>query len=115
MTTPPEAPSHIDQAADERHEAARRYVQQLRVFYAHTGVFAASMLVIFTVNLLTNLSAGTAGEWTAWWSVRALLGWSSGIAVHGVVVRLNGPSLSSTTWEQRHIDRILGGSAQQRP
>ena len=108
MTTPAEASSHLDQAADRREEAARRYVQQLRVFYVHAAVFAAGMTVIFAVNLLTNLSAGIAGEWSAWWSVWALIGWGAGIAVHGLVVRLNRPSPSPAMWEQRQIDRILG-------
>ena len=108
MSAPPEASSKLDHAIGEREEAARRYVEQLRAFYVHAAVFAAGMVVIFAVNLLTNLSAGIAGEWTAWWSVWALLGWGAGIAVHGLVVRLNRPSLSSSTWEQRQIDRMLG-------
>ena len=83
MSTPSEAPRRTDQVADERQEAARRYVEQLRAFYVHAGVFAASMLVIFGVNLFVNLSAGSAGDWSAWWSVWALIGWGAGIAVHG--------------------------------
>ena len=108
MTTPTEAPSQIDQAADEREEAARRYVQQLRVFYVHAAVFAGSMAVNVAVNLFVNLSAGIAREWSAWWSIWALIGWGAGIAVHGLVVRLNRPSRSPATWQQRQIDRILG-------
>ncbi len=101
MTTPPEAPIHIDQAADERHEAARRYVQQLGVFYVHAAVFAGSMAINLAVNLLVNLNTGIAGEWSAWWSLWALIGWGAGIAVHGFVVRLNRPTFSPSTWEQR--------------
>ena len=108
MTTPTEAPSQIGHAADDREQAARRSVEQLRVFYVHATVFAAGMTVIFAVNVLTNLSAGVAGEWSAWWSVWPLIGWGAGIAVHGLVVRLNRPSFSSSTWEQRQIDRMLG-------
>ena len=108
MSAPPQASSKLDHATGQREEAARRYVEQLRAFYVHAGVFAAGMLVIFTVNLLTNLSAGLAGEWTAWWSAWALLGWGVGIAVHGLVLRLNRPSLSSSTWEQQQIERMLG-------
>ena len=108
MTTPTEARSQADQAADEREEAAQRYVQQLRAFYVHAAVFAGSMAVILAVNLLVNLNAGIAGEWSAWWSLWALLGWSAGIAVHGLVVRLNRPSFSPMSWEQRQIDRMLG-------
>jgi hypothetical protein len=107
MTTSTEPLSHIDHATDKREEAARRYVQQLRVFYVHVAVFAGSMAINLAVNLLVNLSAGIAGELSAWWSLWALVGWSAGIAVHGFVVRLNRPSFSPS-WEQRQIDRILG-------
>lgn len=107
MSLPPQASSKLDHAIGEREEAARLYVEQLRAFYVHAAVFAAGMTVIFAVNLLTNLSAGIAGEWTAWWSAWALLGWGLGIAVHGLVVRLNRPSLASSTWEQRQIEKML--------
>jgi len=108
VATPTEAPSQIDQTAEEREEAARRYVEQLRAFSVHAAVFAGSMTVIFVVNLLTNLSAGIAREWSSWWSIWALIGWGAGIAVHGLVVRLNRPSFAASTWEQRQMDRILG-------
>ncbi len=91
MSTPLQATSNLDHAPGEREEAARQYVEQLRAFYAHACMYAVGMLVIFAVNLLTNLSAGIAGEWTAWWSAWALLGWGLGIAVHGLVVWLNRP------------------------
>ncbi|MFW2382883.1 MAG: 2TM domain-containing protein [Acidimicrobiales bacterium] len=107
MTTTTEAPSSIDQPADEREEAARRYVQQLRVFYVHAAVFAGSMAINIAVNLFVNLSAGIAGEWSAWWSIWALIGGGAGIAVHGLVVRLNRPSFAASTWEQRQMDQIL--------
>lgn len=65
------------------------------------------MVVIFSVNLTTNLSAGIADEWSAWWSVWALIGWGLGVVVHGLVVRLNRPLQSSQSWEQRQIDKVL--------
>lgn len=108
MTTPAETPKHADDETSDREEAARRYVQQLRVFYVHAAVFAGSMAIILAVNLFVNLSAGIAGEWSAWWSLWALIGWGAGIAVHGLVVRLNRPSFSPTTWEERQTARILG-------
>jgi len=64
---------------------------QVRVFQVHAGVFAAAMVLIFAVNLATNLAAGIAGQWSAWWSGWALLGWSFGLAVHGLVVFLAHP------------------------
>ena len=112
MTGPTQTPTTLsaELAEEERLEAARQYVDQLRAFYAHLGVFIISILAMLSVNLATNLSAGIAGEWSAWWSVWALIGWGTGIAVHGLVVWLNRPSLSSPTWEQRQIDKLLAAS-----
>ena len=109
MTHPIHSPNQHGRvhAEEERVETAQRYLQQLQAFYIHAGVFAAGTVVIFVVNLATNLSAGIAGDWWAWWSVWALIGWGSGIAVHGLVVRLNRPSATSPTWEQRQIDKVL--------
>lgn len=101
------SPHTIDQPVDEREVAARRYVQQLRVFYVHAAVFAGSMAINIAVNLWVNLAAGIADDWSAWWSIWALIGWGAGIAVHGLVVRLNRPSFAASTWEQRQIDRML--------
>lgn len=64
------------------------HVQQRRAFDIHARVFALSMVLIFAVNLATNAAAGITGEWRAWWSVVALLGWGLGVAVHGIVVRM---------------------------
>jgi len=108
MSAPPPASSELDHATDEREKAARRYVEQLQAFYVHAAIYAVSMLLMIAVNLLVNLSAGIAGEWTAWWSAWALVGWGAGIAVHGLVVWFNRPSFAASTWEQRQIDRILG-------
>lgn len=108
MTTLSEASRQIDETAHDQDQAVRRHVEQLRACYVHAAVFAASMIVIFTVNLLTNLSAGIAGDWSAWWSLYALLGCGAGIAVHGLVVRLNRPSVSRHSWEQRQMNRMLG-------
>lgn len=106
MSTPTSPFGHVDHATDEE-EAARQYVEQLRAFYAHAFMFVVGMLAIFLVNLLTNLSAGIADEWSAWWSAWAFLGWGLGIAVHGLVVWLNRPSLGSSAWEQRQIEKAL--------
>ena len=62
--------------------------EQVQVFRAHAAVFVAGMVPMFLANLLTNLSAGIAGSWEAWWSAWALIGWSSGLAIHGLVLRL---------------------------
>ena len=113
MTNPAQAPNQNGQTADDRQEAARKYVQQLRVFYVHAAVFAGSMAINLAVNLFVNLSAGIAGDWSAWWSIWALLGWGAGIAVHGLVVRLNRPSLSPSTWGPEEERRRILNSASQ--
>ncbi len=109
MTHRTQAPrSEADERSEEqRREAARRDVQQLQAFYVHATVFAGGMVIIFLVNLTINLAAGIAGERSAWWSAWALIGWSLGIVVHGLVVRLNRPAPSMSTWEQRQIDEVL--------
>ncbi|MEM9517321.1 MAG: 2TM domain-containing protein [Actinomycetota bacterium] len=94
MTTSTEPASH----------AASRYADQLQAFHGHLGGYATGMFIMFAVNLVTNISAGVAGERSAWWSVWALLGWTIGIAVHGFVVWLNRPSFASPTPEQ--TDRL---------
>lgn len=68
-----------------------RYRQGVRVFQAHAAVAAGSIALMLAVNLLTNLSAGIAGETSAWWSLWALIGWSAGLGVHGLVVWLARP------------------------
>ena len=79
----------------ERKTQPRQYPEQVRVLQAHAGVFLVGMAVIFGVNLLTNLAAGIAGSLSAWWSLWALIGWSAGVAIHGLVVWLNRPTPSA--------------------
>ena len=96
-----------EHAEQQRVEAARRYVQQLQAFYVHAGVFAGGMVIIFLVNLFTNAAAGVTGDWQAWWSAWAFMGWGAGIAVHGLVVRLNRPARSTSSWMQQRVDKEL--------
>lgn len=81
-------PTH---APNERAQSAREYGEQVRAFYAHAAVFVGALIIVVTVNLLTNLSAGIADELSAWWSIWAFLGSGIGLAVHGFVVRLKRP------------------------
>ena len=68
------------------------YEHQRKAFHIHATVFAATMVLIVLVNLMVNLAAGITGDLGAWWSGWALLGWGIGIAIHGLVVRLNRPA-----------------------
>ncbi len=82
------APTSAGTVTDQRREDARLRAQQRRAFHLHASVFALSMLVIFIVNAALNAAADLTGEWWAWWSVWALLGWGLGVTVHGLVVRI---------------------------
>ncbi|MGI9666530.1 MAG: 2TM domain-containing protein [Acidimicrobiia bacterium] len=93
---------------DRRREEAREYVHQLRAFYIHASVFAGSMVIIIIVNVVTNISAGIAGEWWAWWSIWALLGWGLGLTIHGLVVRMSRPDgLFGPRWEEQRVNKLL--------
>ncbi len=109
MTNPTDPTTISDDQLTEqqRVEAAQLYVKQLRVVYAHAQSFAVGTISLCAINLVVNLMAGIAGEWQAWWSLWSLLGWSIGLAVHGLVVRVNRPSSSTSAWEQRQIDKVL--------
>ena len=101
---------------DQRREEAHAYVRSLRAFYIHASVFAGSMIIIFIVNLATNLAAGIAGEWWAWWSIWVLLGWGLGLAIHGLVVRLSRPGgLYGPQWEDRQVDKLLSSEQDEPP
>jgi hypothetical protein len=94
---PPGAGADVD---DHRPDDARCAADHLLDFGIHAVVFAAGMVVIFVVNLATNLAAGIAGHWSAWWSAWALIGWSTAVGVHGLVVRLARSSVSMRRREQ---------------
>lgn len=72
-------------------DPAAVYARQVQAFRAHAMVFVVSISCIVGVNLLVNLDAGTTGDWSAWWARWAFFGSGAGVAVHGMVVRLNRP------------------------
>ncbi len=76
---------------DRGRKDAELYEHQRRAFHLHLGAFAGSMVIIILVNLAINAAANITGEWWAWWSILALLGWGLGVTVHGVVLRLARP------------------------
>lgn len=87
MSTHTAAPTHTTEPATTDPE----YRKQVQAFCVHAVIAAGTLVFILAVNLMTNLSAGIADEFSAWWSLWAVLGWSAGIGVHGLVVWLNRP------------------------
>lgn len=71
--------------------------EHVHAFRIHAVMFAIGMVIVFLVNLLTNLATGIAGNWSAWWSVWALMGWSAGLTVHGMVVWLEQSGTASSS------------------
>lgn len=101
---------------DQRREEAQAYVRRLRAFYIHASVFAGSMVIIVVVNVATNLAAGIAGEWWAWWSIWVLVGWGLGLAIHGLVVRMSRPGgLYGPQWEEQQVDKLLSSEEHEPP
>ncbi len=94
MSTPPHTnPPRSPGAPDGQHlESVDQYLQNRQAFQIHAAVYAAGMVGIFLVNLFTNIAAGITGQWSAWWSAYALVGWGLGVAVHGFVVWLSRPA-----------------------
>lgn len=88
LANPPAEPGTTH---DQPTEDARLHAHQRRAFHLHASVFGVSMVLIFVVNLAINAAAGITGEWWAWWSVVAMLGWGLGVTVHGLVVRMSRP------------------------
>jgi hypothetical protein len=80
-------------AAPDPVTTTRQRTHEQRVFRVHAAVFAGCMVVIVLVNLALNAVAGITGEWWAWWSALALVGWGLGLTVHGLVVRAGSPTL----------------------
>lgn len=66
------------------------------------------MVVILLVNLLTNKSVGiTGGEWSAWRSAWALIGWGLAAAAHGLVLQLARAARLYLVREEEQIDKAL--------
>lgn len=72
----------------QHHEPAARAAHQRQVLRVHAAVYAGSIVLIVLVNLALNAAAGLLGEWWAWWSALAVLGWGLGLSVHAIVVRV---------------------------
>lgn len=107
MSSHAHPPAPAGATSDTIRQEARLHIRRRRAFSIHAGVYAASIAVIVAVNAVTNAAAGLTGEWWAWWSVPAVLGWGIGVTVHGLVVRLARPRSGSPDREEREIDRFL--------
>lgn len=107
MSSQPHPTVPAGSTSDRRRDDARLHVRRRRAFSLHARVYAASMVVVVAVNAAINATAHLTGEWWAWWSVPALLGWGLGVAVHGLVVRLARPQSVALAREQREIEEFL--------
>lgn len=82
---------------EDRYQAARRRVAQMKEFYAHLLVY---VVVNAGLLLIDGLSAD--GTWFHW----PLLGWGVGLAAHWATVF--GPQRRfGADWEQRKIQQLL--------
>ena len=100
-TTPPPTDT-----TDELREAARLHLERRRTLVVHATVFTLSMVIVVVVNAAINVAAGISGNWWAWWSVLALIGWGIGIAIHGLAVWWSHPRRRLAN-DQERIAKIL--------
>jgi hypothetical protein len=82
----------------ERYQRARAYVQQLRLFYIHVGVYVFVNIFLLLINLLTD-------PWSLWF-YWPLLGWGIALAVHAFFVFGVGDTVGKG-WEERKIREIM--------
>ena len=87
---------NVDQ---QRREEARNYVQKLKGFYTHLGIYLAVNALLHLVNLFAS-----GGYWAFW----PALGWGIGVAAHGNSV-MHWVDYFGKEWEERKIREYLGG------
>lgn len=73
--------------------ADETYREQVQAFRIHAAVFATTVVLIMAFNMVLNLASG-GSILSTWWSIWVLIGWTPGISVHGLVVRLARPTPS---------------------
>ena len=76
-------------------QRADEYVQSLKGFYVHIGVYVITNIFLFCLNLIL-----TPHEW---WFQYALFCWIVGLAIHAFTVF----NRFGHTWEQRQRERFL--------
>jgi len=83
---------------NERYQAAKKRVEEIKGFYIHLGLFVIVNLALFAINMITNPDQ----LWFYW----PLLGWGAGVAIHAFVFVTEG-KLLGPEWEDRKIRELM--------
>jgi hypothetical protein len=82
----------------EKYEAARKRVEDIKGFYVHVLIYLAVNLLLFIINITSS----PGGYWFYW----PLLGWGIGVLIHGLSVFVF-EGLFGKQWEEKKIKAIL--------
>lgn len=82
----------------KRIKAAQNRVGQIKGFYIHVFAFAAVILTLLVLNLLSSGS---------WWVQWVFGGWGLGIVAHALAVFWKKPAFIAA-WERRKLRQALG-------
>ncbi len=86
-----------DRSEDNIYEHARKRVEDLRGFYSHLAVYLVVNLGLFIINRV----ATPRSHWFVW----PLIGWGIAVALHAVVLVLEGPW--GQRWEERKTRQLV--------
>lgn len=83
---------------NDRYQAAKKRVEDIKSFYIHLGLFVIVNLGLFAINMITNRDV----LWFYW----PLLGWGVAIAIHFFVFATEG-KLLGPEWEDRKVHELM--------
>lgn len=83
---------------DERYQAAKERVKELRGFYEHLGIYIVVNITLFIINVVTAPGA--------WWFYWVTVFWGIGIIWHAYATFAGGRFMGKD-WEERKIREIL--------
>ncbi len=87
---------------DERIEAARSRVREIKGLYIHVAIYVLVNVGLHIINFVT-----APGQYWAFWP---LLGWGIGVAAHILAVARIVPFLGKE-WEERKVQQVLDKDA----
>jgi hypothetical protein len=90
----------------ERYHQAQKKVKKIREFYEHLTVFIFVSIILIVINLVTS------PEYL--WFIWCLLGWGTGVVLHGMKVFGISPFFNKE-WEERKIKEYLEKESKKKP
>ena len=92
-----DAPISQNVSADEA--LALAHVRRIKGFYIHFAQYVAIIIFLAIINIIVSPHY--------YWVIFVVLGWGSGVLVHGLRVFDKVPFLTGQ-WERRQVEKYLG-------